>query len=468
MAAGARVAPKSANPPSDLPQPRRKAKEAPIRATDRISLFIAKLKQIGGAQRRRRQGVVRARRRAKAPARGVRGKVWALATAEIRYLKKFYQLRYVRRILTDYRNAVRDAYGDHPVLDYLRPSAADQEIVAEVYRKQVHQDHLQLQAINPDSFLDVAMRAIIMAKDVYILAGLLLLTGRRPAELLWSGKFERVKGNDYALMFSGQLKTRESEFAQTGPYEIPILAHADEVLNAIERMRLGNAFSKASDVNRAKGKGIATAVDWVYGTLDVGTAREIRKVYATIAYASLETKDISLVAYTARILGHATTDLQTALSYIAYYIEGTYHEAHREVARSEAEILGDLLRLREVQTSDLARGQIDQRIAQLRVIVPKRVRDRVKATPVTEPALSAEAARTREALRTLSPAQLRLLCELSVGKSKANQMTQSGQTRILRRLESAGIITTKPRPRSTIVDVELTPFGASIASLATR
>jgi hypothetical protein len=68
---------------------------------------------------------------------------------------------------------------------------------------------------------------------------LMALTGRRPAEIFFSAKFSlpEKKQPFPALVFEGQLKTRNAPGTSFAPYPIPVLAAPKRVLAAFERLR---------------------------------------------------------------------------------------------------------------------------------------------------------------------------------------------------------------------------------------
>jgi hypothetical protein len=68
---------------------------------------------------------------------------------------------------------------------------------------------------------------------------LMALTGRRPAEIFFSAKFSlpEKKLPFPALIFSGQLKTRNAPGTSFAPHPILVLAAPKRVLAAFERLR---------------------------------------------------------------------------------------------------------------------------------------------------------------------------------------------------------------------------------------
>jgi len=149
--------------------------------------------------------------------------VFATCVAEVRLLKRYYALSTLRSALTSYRKAVREELGDqHPALKYLRSFDVDMEAVNAVYRQRVFAQHHSMLAIDPDVFIERALDALSASNYGRIVAGLILVTGRRPAEVCHSAEFTVIPDRDDVLMFSGQLKGKG-----TAPLEFLIPAFAD-------------------------------------------------------------------------------------------------------------------------------------------------------------------------------------------------------------------------------------------------
>ena len=156
-----------------------------------------------------------------------------------------------------------------------------------------------------------------------LVAALLLLTGRRTVEICFSGEFTVVSERDDVLLFAGQAKGKGTD---KPPYEIPVLADPREILSAIEVVRARFAFASNADVNSKKAKEIGDAARQVFG--GDYNPQELRKVYAAIAYHDYDQSEpnprLSEPAYFAAILGHGDGDVQTALSYMAYFVQGDF------------------------------------------------------------------------------------------------------------------------------------------------
>lgn len=143
-----------------------------------------------------------------------------------------------------------------------------------------------------------------------ILAGLLLLTGRRPFEIAYLGSFAPVKGKPRWVEFSGQAKTRDAATAQTTPYQIPALAPANEIIAAFTTLRL--AFPTVGKIERSRA---AEAIHDLYKT-DLGAtvhsyfpqwrARDLRALYGSISYHTYAPTEMAYAVWLSDVLGHAT------------------------------------------------------------------------------------------------------------------------------------------------------------------
>jgi hypothetical protein len=85
--------------------------------------------------------------------------------------------------------------------------------------------------------------------------GLMALTGRRPAEIFFSATFSLPpKKLPYpALIFDGQLKTRQAPGTSFEPYPIPVLADPKKLIQALDRLRSLKSFPSPKAVNTTTG-----------------------------------------------------------------------------------------------------------------------------------------------------------------------------------------------------------------------
>ena len=89
--------------------------------------------------------------------------------------------------------------------------------------------------LDPQAFIQKALS--LLASDRYLEKGMALmaLTGRRPAEIFFSAKFSlpKIKLSFPALIFEGQLKTRQAPGTSFEPYPIPVLAEPKLIIRAL-------------------------------------------------------------------------------------------------------------------------------------------------------------------------------------------------------------------------------------------
>jgi hypothetical protein len=147
--------------------------------------------------------------------------------------------------------------------------------------------------------------------------GLMLLTGRRMSEILYNGEFDYIA--DDRVMFSGQLKTRESPTAKTYPFPIPVLFDANQTIQAFNRLRSMPkiaAIKSVADCNKKAGM-IGTQCKAHYKSLIKDCIpKDLRAAYAQICLVyKRNEKRTDYEPYFADILGHATDDLDTSKKY---------------------------------------------------------------------------------------------------------------------------------------------------------
>jgi len=254
--------------------------------------------------------------------------VFGVTMAEIRDLKAHYSLRYVRVSLTTYRTAVRGALGDtHPALKYLHSFRDDITAYNQVDRAKIYARHHALVPIDPDAFTEFALGQLSSSSYGRAVAALILLTGRRPAEICFTGSFEPIADRDDVVLFAGQAKTKGTP---KPPYEIPVLADPHDLIAALAVIRARHVFSSEADAHRKAGEIVAGSRE-VFGP-DY-TPKELRKVYAAIVYHDYDRSDptprLTEPAYLASVLGHGPGDVTTALSYMAYYVDGDFERTAR-------------------------------------------------------------------------------------------------------------------------------------------
>src|SRR5208282_1717702 len=164
-------------------------------------------------------------------------KLRRICHAEARRLKANYTTATVTFYLSKYRDSIRAVEPDHLVLrprkmrsgqrfSYLALEPEETRALNEAYHQRIHRDQSNLIPLDPEAFVQKALA--LLASDRYLEKGmgLMALTGRRPAEIFFSAKFSlpRKKLPYPAVIFDGQLKTRQAPGTSFEPYSIPVLA----------------------------------------------------------------------------------------------------------------------------------------------------------------------------------------------------------------------------------------------------
>lgn len=280
-----------------------------------------------------------------------------------------------RTAVTRYRNAIREAFGDHhPALKYLKLKDADQDAIHSADRQRIATQHDARRPLDVDTHVDRArfvLENLGDCKPLEIAAALIAVTGRRPLEVLQDltgHDFRPVDGSPdptlfdvsiddrWTILFGGQRKTRGAESARTAPYEIPVLVEPALVFAAIAHIRLeypttGMTATQIGD--RAwknlgyycKGR-FPSQISAGYRDRDGAdlSPKDLRAAYACVAYERYAPRRLSWNAYTARILGHSELDLLTSFSYDVFYPYGNKGEYARETAAAARATLAALER----------------------------------------------------------------------------------------------------------------------------
>lgn len=327
-------------------------------------------------------------------------RIWGRCLSEIKHLKtgswvpagaiapqRGYAPATVRSVLRDYRHAIRSQLGDtHPALRYLRPSAATQQQVKDDQTARIYAMHHNLRPISCEELVDTADKLLSSPRStapLAVAAGLLLVTGRRPWEILSTGAFTPA-GND-ALVFSGQAKTRGAESAQTGPYTIPVLTDPDRIVFAFQALRDRYSLS-GLDYKKAHGRYSKTLGQYTrhyfkdenHGKVLAGSERQheggitpsdLRAAYATIAFEWFGPDDVSLNAYFACILGHSEYDFVTSLSYCTFYPIGEKRDFVREFRRGTQDVIDGQTRLLASEQDEERRSYLVDRISKFQNVL---------------------------------------------------------------------------------------------------
>ncbi|MBD1848346.1 hypothetical protein H6F89_34360 [Cyanobacteria bacterium FACHB-63] len=209
------------------------------------------------------------------------------------------------------RRAIKDALGeDHFSLDYIGFSTGEYTELNDDKQRSVAERNEDVKSIdNPDEIVAKAVRLLESPDWAEVAAGLAVLTGRRVSELLSTAQFQKT--TKWSVTFTGALKRRGE--TQTLSFEIPTLATADRVCQALAKIRHqlpDAAHLSARDINQKYSHKVAAACDRHFDGLVPPRAggnlytHLFRAVYATIATFWYCPAHVDAVEFRAAIQGH--------------------------------------------------------------------------------------------------------------------------------------------------------------------
>ena len=181
-------------------------------------------------------------------------------------------------------------------------------------------------AFEPQPVIDAAVAALSSASSSTweVAAAIILLTGRRPTEILKSGDFTQVGA--YELEFSGQLKSRGKKTT----YAIYCLVRSHLLIDAFTRFRriasvreLQEAENTAVDsrLNATVNRAVRTVFSEDILPAPLGetqlSAKNLRAAYVNMAYHLFGTPETSIGSFAEDFLGHQNAG--SAASYEDYY-----------------------------------------------------------------------------------------------------------------------------------------------------
>jgi hypothetical protein len=193
---------------------------------------------------------------------------------------------------------------------------------ASQFRSQEIKEHSDVKRREPryfysDDVIAKSIRLLDHTSYTGLSLGIMLLTGRRMSEVLLNGNFDYISNEQ--IMFSGQLKTRESPTAKTYPFPIPVLADANKIIEAVKRLRAMHGIATIENVKDCNSKAgeIGKMCRAQYEKLIKDCIpKDLRAAYAQICLVyKRNEKRTDYEPYFADILGHATDDLDTSKKY---------------------------------------------------------------------------------------------------------------------------------------------------------
>jgi hypothetical protein len=128
-----------------------------------------------------------------------------------------------------------------------------------------------------------------------------------------------------ALLFDGQLKTRQASGISFEPYPIPVLADPKKIIQALDRLRSLKSFPSTKAVNTTTGPQLPKYVSAAFGSLYLPwKPGHLRSAYGAICCHRFKPKNQTDDIFLAQILGHKllgpNASLSVGQSYKDFYI----------------------------------------------------------------------------------------------------------------------------------------------------
>ncbi|MEO1353015.1 MAG: protelomerase family protein [Cyanobacteria bacterium J06635_15] len=243
--------------------------------------------------------------------------------------------------ITDVRRVIKAIDPNHPALADVGFSKAEWTDINLPAEKAIA-GRVAKPIENPDAIAQLA--AELMASDEWseIAAGVTVATGRRSAEVLKTAQFEIA--SKWSVWFEGALKRRSEPV--TLRFEIPTLVEAEQVVEAVERLR-ALVDTEGMDnrlVNRYYSNDVAQVCDRTFSDLvpprdgkDNLYTHLFRAVYGTIASFWFCPPSVPELEFRAAIQGHykvleeGRTELRRSLAAARHYFD--YEIADQVIAQ---------------------------------------------------------------------------------------------------------------------------------------
>lgn len=162
-------------------------------------------------------------------------------------------------------------------------------------------------AFSPQPVIDVAVAALSSESTWEVAAAIILLTGRRPTEILKSAEFKQA--GPYQLAFSGQLKKRDNE-AAIATYTIYCLVRSHRLIDAFTRFRRIASIRELQEAENATVDSKVNAIinravrevfpedilPYPLGETRL-SAKNLRAAYTNIAYHYFSTPQTSISSF---------------------------------------------------------------------------------------------------------------------------------------------------------------------------
>lgn len=247
-----------------------------------------------------------------------------LCEMEVLRLKNIVSSQSAITFLAEYRRAIKEEFGlDSPSLVFMTAGKNALQKRNDNYKMSVKKRNVTdfpAQMIN--KFIETSISLLNRESYAQQVAGVVALTGRRPIEILLTGKFSDSK--EGWLKFSGQAKTKGR--GDIGEYEIPAFpgVTAGRLNEVLDSIRSKKNFDEMTSV--PKGKILSQVVhDNVSGHLSTTTKRAFYSLLGDISIYDLRALWCAIQAHLQQpnnvdkfysdMLGHAEKDGATQLSY---------------------------------------------------------------------------------------------------------------------------------------------------------
>ena len=232
-----------------------------------------------------------------------------------------YSKTYVRACLTEFRKASKGV--GFNLSYHLRISKKEQGNLNKSYAAKLSKAHNDLKRIeDAEGMINKAVLGLASDDVNRVVVCLILITGRRPVEVLKLAKFAKVRGDNSQLVFEGQAKTKGRDIGQ---YTIPVLGKAAPAcIKALKKVRKEMDCTGLSNegASRKYNDRICLLPTKLFKAhLGRCTPHDLRKAYAAICTAFYKPRSMSANAYISSIWGHGLEDISTANSYMKYYLD---------------------------------------------------------------------------------------------------------------------------------------------------
>jgi hypothetical protein len=205
---------------------------------------------------------------------------------------------------------------------YLALEPEETRALNAAYHERIHRDQSDLIPLDPEAFIQTALE--LLSKKAW---DSWPSPGSRPAEIFFSASFSlpREKLPFPALLFDGQLKTRQAPGTSSEPCIIPVLGDPRKLVQALDTLRSLKSSPSPEAVNTTTGPQLPKYVSAAFGSLDLPwKPGHLRSAYGAICCHKFKPKNQTDDIFLAQILGHKllgpNASLSVGQSYKDFYI----------------------------------------------------------------------------------------------------------------------------------------------------